>query len=1261
MSDFLAAGATRPVHSAAPTGTAVSAAPMHARSRLVALAFLCCVLFTPAAVRAQLGAASVVDVFAGGGDGFTDLVIPGQRVTLFWEAGATGNVPDTGRATLTLPPTMKFVSWQYWNGMVKSFTVDGQEITVEIDKNDHIGIGSRGKFEVHIVVDVARVTDLPQSAEAFHIPTHVEVQRGAESATHDANDEFYFLYQKGTFSVTGDAEPEGLINCQLTIAPFPLARMRFSRIFISPAHGTDMIQGSLTGAGSGTVAFNGGFSVRWDGGVDTQPRSLTMSYQMRVRKRENLPPGYDKVEVPVPSYYFEAQTDYFANSNDGPGKHKRGTNGSWAPGDFVLEFDPEEPEPIKLTVNSTADRPRDAEAEDCDTGETIAGGDAECTLRAAIETVNAGVGTSVDFAIPGATPPTITPLSPLPAMTKPITLDASTQPGGFVVLDGGGLETVGLDVAGGDSEIRGFVVGNFGGPQAVGIRVRGPGDNVIAGNRVGTDAAGTGTRELRVGIQVKDSPNNRIGGAGADWNLVHGASAAVEVRGAAAVGNRIGGNRIALGATGQPFDPRPVVGVAVIDAAQTKVGGDGLPGNLIGGTKEMAVVIAGVAARVDGTVVTDNRIGLDGTGSAAVGGVMGIVVVAPPGNSGAVGTRVTGNRVAGHEVDVLVAGTETQGTVLQGNTIGLRFDGAGAVPTGLGADRGQFGVRLDNTQGTQLIGNVVAGHAWNVVVAGLPELVFNPCADDDGDGLCDSPPEYEFFTPDEPAETPSGTATSGAVLDGNTIGLTASLAVPTGATQDYGVTVFSGANTATIRNGTFGGHAKSEILLVDGAGHVVQGNRIGTSTGDVLGSRTGVLVRATTDALVGGPDLGAGNVISANSVAGVHVAGAAKGTRIAGNKIGTNVGGTAPWPNGIGVLVEAEDGADAPEGTVVENNVVGGNVGGVVLAAPTDVRGNRIGVGPGGEPVPNESGVLVDDVATTLYRNTIAHNTQQGVGVAGTAPVLIEGGPIYQNGDGGAAAGIDYDTPPFPPPNEVLVVRSQPDATGNLTVILAVPTEPGDDVPVIEVYGNRSCDEPQGRVPLARGPVFSGATWAERFEVNTSSAMATLEGFTATITRGSSTSTFSTCSGPWRFAGVVPAECVTEDLLDVIRYGEPGETTRMAVTPAAEGEVAGAQCSLAVFDALLAAATPDQIDSKTRKRLDKLSGQADAKLDAAVAAGDAGKTKKEARMAKGATAALRKMAKTVAKGVTRGKVDAGLGASLGSALARGQAAIAASR
>ena len=45
-----------------------------------------------------------------------------------------------------------------------------------------------------------------------------------------------------------------------------------------------------------------------------------------------------------------------------------------------------------IVVNSITDRPRSASATSCETGEFIANGDRECTLRSAIETVNAGKG-----------------------------------------------------------------------------------------------------------------------------------------------------------------------------------------------------------------------------------------------------------------------------------------------------------------------------------------------------------------------------------------------------------------------------------------------------------------------------------------------------------------------------------------------------------------------------------------------------------------------------------------------------------------------------------------------------------------------------------------------------------------------------------------------------------------------------------------------------------------------------------------------------
>src|SRR5207253_11412721 len=69
-------------------------------------------------------------------------------------------------------------------------------------------------------------------------------------------------------------------------------------------------------------------------------------------------------------------------------------------------------------VNSTADPGTGV----CD--------DVECTLREAIAAANAHAGTdTIVFNIPGTGPHTIRPISSLPSITSPVTIDGYTQPG----------------------------------------------------------------------------------------------------------------------------------------------------------------------------------------------------------------------------------------------------------------------------------------------------------------------------------------------------------------------------------------------------------------------------------------------------------------------------------------------------------------------------------------------------------------------------------------------------------------------------------------------------------------------------------------------------------------------------------------------------------------------------------------------------------------------------------------------------------------
>jgi hypothetical protein len=158
------------------------------------------------------------------------------------------------------------------------------------------------------------------------------------------------------------------------------------------------------------------------------------------------------------------------------------------------------------------------------------------SLRDAITCANATPGAdTIGFYIPGTGVKTISPLSPLPAITEAVTIDGYTRPGAMantldsgnnaqllVELDGSlaGSGAKGLTITAGNSTVRGLVINRF----DVGIRISGTGQNVIAGNFIGTDAGGVADLGNRShGISIEHSAENTIGGDGpADRNLIAG-------------------------------------------------------------------------------------------------------------------------------------------------------------------------------------------------------------------------------------------------------------------------------------------------------------------------------------------------------------------------------------------------------------------------------------------------------------------------------------------------------------------------------------------------------------------------------------------------------------------------------------------------------------------------------------------------------------------------------------------------------------------
>lgn len=124
--------------------------------------------------------------------------------------------------------------------------------------------------------------------------------------------------------------------------------------------------------------------------------------------------------------------------------------------------------PAGYVVDSTGDQADSAPGDgNCLTAQTT------CTLRAALQEVAGDTSTaptSVTFNLPGNAT-TITPGSPLPAVTQPVAIDGAGNPGGRVVLDGAGAGSgaAGLRIEGDGSRVRNLAVQHFDGP---GIRVQ---------------------------------------------------------------------------------------------------------------------------------------------------------------------------------------------------------------------------------------------------------------------------------------------------------------------------------------------------------------------------------------------------------------------------------------------------------------------------------------------------------------------------------------------------------------------------------------------------------------------------------------------------------------------------------------------------------------------------------------------------------------------------------------------------------------------
>lgn len=415
------------------------------------------------------------------------------------------------------------------------------------------------------------------------------------------------------------------------------------------------------------------------------------------------------------------QIEFFSNATADPSGNGQGqtflgsttvtTDGN---GDVSFSFSPANALAFGLFISSTAtnlttNETSEFSADVCSAGPfTVVNtnNSGPGSLRQAILDTNAhsnslntgGVPDLIDFCILGSGVHTIALASQLQALTDPVIIDGTTQPGfastPLIVLDGVSTAafTIGLQVKGGNSTVRGLVIDRF---PSDGIRLETNGGNTVAGNYIGIDSTGTSAKGNGfVGVRVLNSDNNIIGGTTvADRNVISGnLELGIQINsssGTVVEGNFIGTNVAGTAAVGNGGS------IQVSSGTNTTIGGTTgtTPGgpctgasNLISGNKSFLELDSGSS----GTQILGNLIGTDAAGTGALANGNGGII-----NGGSSGNVIGGltssarNVIAFNDGAGVEIGTGTGNSIL-GNSIfgnaalGIDIEADGVTPNDAG-------------------------------------------------------------------------------------------------------------------------------------------------------------------------------------------------------------------------------------------------------------------------------------------------------------------------------------------------------------------------------------------------------------------------------------------------------------------------------------------------------------------------------------------------------------------------------------------------
>jgi titin len=682
------------------------------------------------------------------------------------------------------------------------------------------------------------------------------------------------------------------------------------------------------------------------------------------------------------------------------------------------------------------------------------------SLRQAIINSNGSAGpNTINFNIPGSGVPTINVLSALPALTQPVTIDGTTEPGSggqpVIQIDGtnAGSGTIGLSVSasGSGSTIKGLAITEFSGG---GVLVNGASKVLVTDDDIGLLKTSSGYvvhGNGGDGIELENGANNNtvssdvVSGNASDGVLITGSSS-----------NVLQGNDIGTDPSGLHSVPN-AWGVYVTGGATNNTigGATAANRNVISGNAWTGLELNGTGT--SGNVVEDNWIGTDSTGNSPLANPgAGVAISQGASSNDVLSNVISGNSLAGVWVNA------SSKNVVAGNLLGLGQDGEHVVANG--DDVELLGGATANTIGGTTSGarDVISGSAsYGVYINGSSDnVVVGDYLGTDASGLYSKPNAWGVYVTGGATNNTiggttaanrnlisgnawtgielNGAGTSGNVVEGNWIGTDSTGNSPL-TNPGAGVAISQGASSNVVLNNVISGNSLAGVWVSASSNNVVTGNLIGLGQdgAHVVANGDGVnLLGGATGNTVGGTSAGSQNVISANGGNGVSVSGSGTDNNVVeGNYIGVNgSGGYANVGNGgYGVLVQTGASNNTIGGmSLGARNVISGNYGsGVIISSigttGNVVEGNYIGVDSTGEfavgnaidGVDIVGGASFNVIGGTSYsaRNVISANHYEGVWItgSGTSENAVEGNYIGTDASstealGNAINGVQIDS-----------------------------------------------------------------------------------------------------------------------------------------------------------------------------------------------------------------------------------------------------------